>query len=43
MQLLKTDGTPVADRDVQILFADDHYGNLPVYSGKVPASGEIKL
>lgn len=43
LRLLKTDGTPAADRDVQILFADDHYGNLPVYSGKVPASGEIKL
>jgi beta-lactamase regulating signal transducer with metallopeptidase domain/thiol-disulfide isomerase/thioredoxin len=43
VRLLKTDGSPAADREVQILFADDHYGNLPVYSGKVPASGEIKL
>jgi len=43
VRLLKTDGSPAADREVQILFADDHYGNLPVYSGKVPPSGEIKL
>jgi beta-lactamase regulating signal transducer with metallopeptidase domain/thiol-disulfide isomerase/thioredoxin/protocatechuate 3,4-dioxygenase beta subunit len=43
LRLLKTDGTPAADREVQVLFADDHYGNRSVYSSKVPPSGEIKL
>jgi len=43
VRLLKTDGTPASGRDVQVMYADEHYGNLPVYSGKLPPSGEIKL
>jgi thiol-disulfide isomerase/thioredoxin len=37
------DGTPAKGRKVEISYYDGHYGQLAVFSGPVPSSGEIKL
>jgi RNA polymerase sigma factor (sigma-70 family) len=37
------DGTPAKGRNVTVGWADGHYGLLSVFTGRVPASGEIRL
>ena len=39
----KPDGTPAAGSKIRVGYFDGHYGALPVFSGEVPASGEIRL
>ena len=43
MHFETADGNPAAGRSVVISYYADHYGLLPIYSGKVPESGEITL
>lgn len=37
------DGRPAAGRELSMNYYVDHYGFLPVFSGKVPANGEVVL
>ena len=37
------DGTPAKDRRLKVEYHDGHYGNLVVFSGTVPESGELTL
>src|SRR5262249_4568204 len=37
------DGTSAKGRQVSVVWSDGHYGALPVYSGRLPASGELRL
>lgn len=37
------DGTPAKGRQVSVGWFDGHYGSLTVFSGRVPASGELRL
>lgn len=43
VRITKPDGKPAAGLEVIIGYYDGHYGQIPVFSGKVPASGEITL
>ena len=43
VRILMPDGSPAAGRQVVVSYFDGHYGLLPVFSGKVPASGELVL
>ncbi len=43
MRIEKPDGQPAVGRQVDIMYYDGHYGELPIFSGKVPEPGEITL
>lgn len=43
LRIEKPDGTPAAGSKIKVGYFDGHYGALPVFSGAVPASGEIRL
>jgi thiol-disulfide isomerase/thioredoxin len=43
LRLRMPDGTPARGRQVSVSFFDGHHGSLPVFSGRVPASGEVRL
>jgi thiol-disulfide isomerase/thioredoxin len=36
-------GKPASGREIKVRFVDPHYGQLPVYSGPLPESGEVTL
>ena len=43
MRIRTPDGKPAKGRNVSVTYFDGHYGAQPVFSGAVPASGDIVL
>ncbi len=43
VRVLMPDGSPAKGRQVSVGWFDGHYGSLPVFSGRVPDSGELRL
>jgi thiol-disulfide isomerase/thioredoxin len=43
LQIKTPDGTPAAERNIQVYYFDGHYGSQVVFDGPVPASGDIVL
>jgi thiol-disulfide isomerase/thioredoxin len=43
LRIEKPDGTPAAGGKIKVGYYDGHYGSLPVFSGEIPASGEIEI
>src|SRR5262249_32678581 len=36
-------GQPLSGKPVEVTYFDGHYGNLTVFSGEIPAAGELTL
>src|SRR5262249_30284298 len=43
LRIRMPDGSPAKGRQVSVAWFDGHYGYLPVFAGRVPDSGELRL
>ncbi len=43
LRLRRPDGTPLAERPVKVSYQASHYGELPVFTGRTDAAGQVAL